>query len=639
MLKKWYLICLILLPGLLFAQLMPPDTSIQLSTVTISSSRIELSSVGLIRQTIDSLQKEENPGSDLGQLIANSSSVEVRTYGMGFLSTLSVRGTSSNHTGLLWNGIRISPPNIGYIDLSLVQSGFFQNIDLIYGGEGPLYGSGFIGGSLHLNNKPSFGYPKQQISLEGSGGSFGTKIVGAEATFSGEKLYSSTSLTYRKSFNNYEFTNLNGQKEHMPHSTISGMGILQDLSFKISGNQYLTGSFWYQSAERDIPPTITEKQSQAHQSDRDIRSMISWKYLKSYGSFDAKLAWFDEYFHYSDTLHQVNSVIHTKTFNAVSESNIHLLKSSRIYAGVNYTNDFADLLAYQGSKSENVLALYASWLQEFRKIGWKASLNLRKEFLSNYNSPLIFSLGAEGHLWSCISSKVSFSRNFRAPTMNERYWLPGGNPGLNPEKSWNQEMSLIFNPDWTHFHLNIRGTIYNSTVEDWILWLPESNYWTVRNVGKVWARGFELFANQDFIISSLHFNLEQSYSYSRSTNEKKLFDLDGSYGKQLLYVPLNKILIRAAVEYRGYRFSLRENYSGKVFTSSDNANWIPGYNLLDIIIAKKILLSKQFNTNLQLNINNIFNIKYQVVPYRPMPGLNFLFTLKITFKSKTHEKN
>ena len=34
------------------------------------------------------------------------------------------------------------------------------------------------------------------------------------------------------------------------------------------------------------------------------------------------------------------------------------------------------------------------------------------------------------------------ARSYRAPTLNERYWVPGGNPALLPEAGWGSEAGL-----------------------------------------------------------------------------------------------------------------------------------------------------------------------------------------------------
>jgi len=128
------------------AQEMIPDTILNLSDVTIYSSRISHFAKGQDMHVLDSLTRTEYPNASLADILPGFSSVYIRNYGQGTLSTISFRGTSANHTGLLWNGIRISPPNIGYVDLSLVQANCFENISLLYGGASPMFGSGSIGG-------------------------------------------------------------------------------------------------------------------------------------------------------------------------------------------------------------------------------------------------------------------------------------------------------------------------------------------------------------------------------------------------------------------------------------------------------------------------------------------------------------
>ena len=45
--------------------------------------------------------------------------------------------------------------------------------------------------------------------------------------------------------------------------------------------------------------------------------------------------------------------------------------------------------------------------------------------------------------WDSRAAKASVSRNYRFPTLNDLYFLPGGNPGLNSEKGVAYEAGLI----------------------------------------------------------------------------------------------------------------------------------------------------------------------------------------------------
>ncbi|MEI7983697.1 MAG: hypothetical protein WCI71_18765, partial [Bacteroidota bacterium] len=68
------------------------------------------------------------------------------------------------------------------------------------------------------------------------------------------------------------------------------------------------------------------------------------------------------------------------------------------------------------------------------------------------------------------------------------------------------------------------------------------------------------------------------------------------------------------------------------YTGKDNLSIMPAYSLSNILLGKNILL-KDFLLSLQVEINNLFNLDYQSVANRPMAGLSYAFTLKISFTS------
>jgi vitamin B12 transporter len=126
--------------------------------------------------------------------------------------------------------------------------------------------------------------------------------------------------------------------------------------------------------------------------------------------------------------------------------------------------------------------------------------------------------------------------------------------------------------------------------------------------------------------------LRESYSYTKSTNEKKLFDLDASYKKQLIYTPLHRFFVKIGAIYRGFSLTLNGNFTSEVYSSKDNFDALSAYFILDVIFAKSIIIKKQLPLHIQLNINNMLNTDYQAIPYRPMPGFNFMLTLKAELK-------
>jgi len=356
--------------------------------------------------------------------------------------------------------------------------------------------------------------------------------------------------------------------------------------------------------------------------------MVLWKDYRERNSLEAKVAYFNEFTRYDDPLASVYSTIQSQSIVGSFESTWEVFRHSALFAGTQFTYEYADLDYYSQPQDQENLALFASYRQNLPGLKWQFSINGRQEFLTEYHSPFLFSAGAEGKIWRFISGRFNISRNFRAPTFNERFWQPGGNPDLQPEESWNEEAGVSLENKFSDAEIKFALSAYNSRVENWILWLPGPSFWSVENAQEVWSRGIEISGNQVFNVDALSLFLSESWSFTKSTNEKKLFDLDASYKKQLIYTPLHRLVMKAGVIYKGFNLTVKSDFTGEVFTSKDNLTSLPAYFLLDAIISKTFKIKSEYPLTIQFNLNNVLNTDYQVTPYRPMPGINFLVTVR-----------
>jgi len=71
-------------------------------------------------------------------------------------------------------------------------------------------------------------------------------------------------------------------------------------------------------------------------------------------------------------------------------------------------------------------------------------------------------------------------------------------------------------------------------------------------------------------------------------------------------------------------------YTSRRYTGTDNETYMPGYNLSNLFLGKEFHL-KNFMLSLQLDINNLFDLDYQSIANRPMPGRNYSVTLRGRF--------
>ena len=94
--------------------------------------------------------------------------------GIGKLTVVFSRGTESNHTLFLLDGIELNDPagTDGAIDLSHIYIGDVERIEILNGPQGTLYGSDALGAVIQVFTKKGEGKPSAYGQMEG--GSFGT---------------------------------------------------------------------------------------------------------------------------------------------------------------------------------------------------------------------------------------------------------------------------------------------------------------------------------------------------------------------------------------------------------------------------------------------------------------------------------
>lgn len=112
----------------------------------------------------------------------------VQTGGPGGVTSLFMRGTNSNHTKILIDGIDVSnPSNPGRtFDLGQLQTADIERIEVLRGPQSGLYGADAIGGVISITTKKGFGPAKVTGLVEG--GSFGTfnqtaQVSGSQANY------------------------------------------------------------------------------------------------------------------------------------------------------------------------------------------------------------------------------------------------------------------------------------------------------------------------------------------------------------------------------------------------------------------------------------------------------------------------
>ena len=236
-----------------------------------------------------------------------------------------------------------------------------------------------------------------------------------------------------------------------------------------------------------------------------------------------------------------------------------------------------------------------------------------------------------------VMLRASVSRNYRFPSLNDLYFLPGGNPDLRSEHGFTYDCGASFDIGKAGvFSLDGSLSWFDSYIDDWIIWLPTTKgFFSPRNVKEVHAYGIEAKANlavaprRDWQI-----DLNGSYSWTPSVNRgEKMSPADQSVGKQLPYVPRHSASVTGRLSWRSWSFLYKWAYYSERFTMSSNdytlSGHLPPYFMSNISLEKNLSF-KPLDLQLKVAVNNLFDEEYLSVLSRPMPGINFEIFIGIT---------
>ena len=629
-----------LFPFFALAQKSIQDT-LSLPEVSIKSSRFRLFTVGVKALAMDSMALKENYNTNMTELLSTRAPVYIKDYGGGSLATISFRGTNSYHTQVNWNGFPINSSTTGDIDFSLIPVSLLDNINLVFGGSGSLYGSGAVGGSVNLNNAPTW-IKGSKILVSDEQGSFSTNRSRARIILGNGKLESSTSLFLNNAKNNYPFINtaLAGSPLVLQtNSAVFQYGALQSLSYKLNDKNIFSASLWYQNSHREIPPSMTVPSSAENQQDSSTRTFAGWTRKTTSGSLNVRGAYFSEALHFKtigvDDKDKVN-----KYMSELEWRNAFLKKRLLTDAGASFLMAEAFISEYGGKKTQPRGGGYAG-IKYLLNENWTASVSARKDFVQDYHPPFAPSVGIEGKVFKkFLIVKSNVCRTYRIPTLNDRFWQPGGNPNLKSEMGWSSDLGVknvtYLDKKKNHF-VETEITIYNSVINNYIQWIPISAAISSPvNVDKVWARGLEVHSYYSGSLGKFTTQFTGNYSYTLSTN-LNYNGTENFVGNQLIYVPRNVMTLTAHLEYKGFFISYNQTYTGLRYTDAENDQFVNGYTLGNVYVGKKFI-APGFKTYLQLKTTNVWDVQYQNIQWYAMPGRAFYLSAQFEFTTKNKTK-
>lgn len=231
-----------------------------------------------------------------------------------------------------------------------------------------------------------------------------------------------------------------------------------------------------------------------------------------------------------------------------------------------------------------------------------------------------------------LKIKGNMAMNFHAPSLNDLYWSPGGNPDLKNETGYTAEAALAWDEKYGAVSLEAEAGWFYSDIDQWIVWQPDTvfSYWTPRNLKNVVAKGIEARLALKAKMPNFSWALSLNYSFTSATNRRPLSLNDRSANQQVIYVPDHLLNATASLAWKGFTLNYFANYTGRRYTTSDNSRYLPPFFINDVQLNKSIPLGKS-EFELGVAVNNIGAANYQLIAWQPMPLRNYSFFIKYKF--------
>lgn len=636
-------IFILILVGILYCNLswaQPPKDSIpMLQAVDITANKLAfVNEINL--QYFDAKKIENYSSQSLDNILRDYSAININTYGYGGMSNAGMRGGNSYHTAVLWNGVNLQDPLNGGFNISLFPLFFANDIKVHKGGSSALFGSGAVGGSIHLSNKIDFnkGF---HVELLSSIGSFSNYQFGSSVKYSNDKVSSVIKVYKKTAKNDFPFINTEiygSPKVKQQNAQQSQLGVLQENVFLLNKHQKINTAFWYQRNNQGVPTQMNAYTSKAREENESLRGQLGWKYFNKNHSFHFRNSILTSSLLYQDDISGIVAL--HRSFSNISEAeyNLKVRKYDDLKIGLINTfekSNSDELKTVLGENpQQNRTALFVSYKALLRK-NISATANIRKEYVENRFTPFTFSTGVNWNIFKTLDFNLNISKNYRTPTFNDLFWSDGmakGNPDLQDESSINEELGIKWNNKTKFITLSVSA--YSTSFKNLIQWVPENGIWTPINKKAVWARGIETSLSLNKKFGDFDFNLNGIFVFSRSTvTEISDNESDEILNKQLILTPQTKGNINFSVAYKTLSIEYLTKYVGQRFTTADNLNYLDSYLLADIVLKKDFKFKNQ-RLALLFRLNNIWNETYVSMPSYAMPLCNYELSMRLYLNKK-----
>ncbi len=637
----------------------PIDTSAfrQLNEVFVTASKSRFNVVSPMPvQTLSGDYLQNLNSLSVADALRYLSGVQLKDYGgVGGLKTVNVRSLGAAHTAVFYDGMPVGNTQNGQVDLSKFSLDNIEEIQLYNGQKSSIFQPArgfFASNTLFLKSRtPRFADNESFHGTLGlKAGSFGLlnpsllweqKISrGLSLAVSAEYLSSNGEYPYRYTNGVYDttLTRRNGDIEALRAelSLYAALGATGNASLKA----------YVYSSERGLPGAVKANVFNHSQRETDRNIFVHGMAQKGIGEnyeLLLNLKYSHDYLNYIDpeynsatpiNVHYIQDELYASLVNLY-----HLTRWCDLSLAADFSADYmvADVDRFAEPARYTLLGVLSADLHWDRftlqagamacyiddRVKGYAPGESRTEFLP------VLSVSYQPFESRTFRLRAFYKQSFRMPTFNELYYNFAGHSNLKPEYATQYDLGLtwLLNRGGVFSQFSLQADVYYNRIKDKIVIMPTTNLfmWTKKNIGTEIA-GLEVNTNTVLRpFDLLTFSLGLNYTYQHAVDATQG---SNTYGRQIPYTPRHSGSATLAALWRGWTLNYSFVYTGERYSQDGETIMQPWYTS-DVALGWQFRYEK-INPKINVEVNNLFNQYYDVVPNFPMPGRSFRVTLSVS---------
>lgn len=575
-----------------------------LKEIIITSTRIELPFKKDSRtMTIINAETIQNSAAtNVADLLQQVAGVDIRRRGTGGAQAdLYIRGGGFDQTLLLIDGIKMDDAQTGHHTLNAaLPIEVIERIEIIKGPAARVFGQNAFTGAINIVTKKKLNNP---VAINAETGSFGQ---------------TNASATIGKAYSNSEFI------AHIGALTSDGYRNNSDYN---NYNYFLKGTFNKNKQPIEMIATFFDKKFGAenfyttnptfNEYEETQNSLVGFSTTFQNEKFKIKprVYW-----------RRGQDIFLLRRSNPAFYRNLHITNKMGVETNASYTSNLG-ITGFGVDVSR--VSISSNNLGEHHRIMANVFLEHRFQFFNNQlditpGVAITYFSDFKFHAFPGIDVGYQFSESikiygnlgttYRIPTYTDLFYrdpVTIGNPDLQPEESFSQEIGMKFNRG------NFSGSMafFNrdaTNLIDYIRPNTSQTIFTATNITEVNTKGFEFDANYNFKMVGFTQTLSVGYSF-----------LDDTILEQ------NKELSRYSLNTLRHHFTTRfsskilKNLTQNIIYKHAERTTGQSYNVWDASIV--LTLSE---IDFTFTANNIFDVDYIESGFVPMPGSNVLFGMR-----------